>query len=185
MRFIISFIILLVLIVAGIWVYGEYQKNNQNNPPQEEQTPNEEETPNPNTADKNLYETISVNPDLKTLKSLLDRTTFKDSLATDAKYTLFFPQELLLSAESKAEINKLVEGQNVVEIETFIKKHIVEGEFKTTKILEENLTLKNLNGTNLQFKVDNGVLFVNDIEALDVDIQAKNGTMFLLKDVLK
>ena len=129
----------------------------------------------PDTIAELLVETDEV----QQFNSIIEGTEIEAQLEdADAVYTAFVPVDSVLENESLPSEES--------ELTSLLKNHVAEDLITTDQILAvlgERVYIS-MGGQDFVFSEEEGRLFVNDIEILEVELSAENGLAYLIDGVL-
>jgi uncharacterized surface protein with fasciclin (FAS1) repeats len=105
----------------------------------------------------------------------IENAGLTETLSGEGPFTLFLPADYLMDELGQQE-----------DIATVLQNHIVEGDFRSSDILNsaEGSTMTTLAGNTLPFGVNGDNLTINDIQILDVNWVATNGVIHLIDGIL-
>jgi len=138
--------------------------------------------------DKNIIELLETYPDkFSTLVTLLEDNNLNDTLATGGNFTLFAPTNFAFEKVSR-KLDKLTPEQ-VVEVLTY---HVVSGKALSSDLTDGQQvpTLRAGNNLTVTIKEKRGwfytweLIYINDILVIMEDIEASNGVIHVVKEVL-
>jgi len=138
--------------------------------------------------DKNIIELLETYPDkFSTLVTLLEDNNLNDTLATGGNFTLFAPTNFAFEKVSR-KLDKLTPEQ-VVEVLTY---HVVSGKALSSDLTDGQQvpTLRAGNNLTVTIKEKGGwfytweLIYINDILVIMEDIEASNGVIHVVKEVL-
>ena len=133
----------------------------------------------------NIIETATDEGTFTTLLAALDSEGLTSTLAGPGVYTVFAPTDDafndLMTALS-IDINQLLALENLDQILLF---HVLSGDYYSTDVLAAApISIASLQGTNLDFTVMEGQIYVNGIEVETEDILTTNGIIHVITAVL-
>jgi len=128
-----------------------------------------------------LNDLIDAQPELSTLRRLLDQAGLGEALDGNGPFTLFAPTNDAFAAIQ----NDLaaVEGDPAV-LSAYLQYHLLSGE-QTGAAISQQQTLTSLTGELIDVSVESGAVRLNDfVPVLVADAEARNGVMHVVSGVL-
>ncbi|MDG6256229.1 MAG: fasciclin domain-containing protein [Methanomicrobiaceae archaeon] len=150
-------------------------------PTEEEVTeePTEEEVTGPTA---NLVETAADAGQFTTLVAAIEAAGLTEELSTGGPYTIFAPTDAAFAAIPAETLDALLASpdEELTEILTY---HVVDGEYYAED-LTNVASLDTLQGTMLTISIDGDTVMVDGAQVIDQDIQASNGVIHVIDEVL-
>jgi len=117
------------------------------------------------------------------LAKALQAAGLVDALREDGPFTVFAPTDEAFMRLPKGTIATLLEPENKDQLIDILKYHVVAGRVMGAQAvtLEEANTL---NGQKLTIEFRNAALFLNDSKVIATDVEASNGVIHVIDDVL-
>ncbi|NBG89397.1 fasciclin domain-containing protein [Isachenkonia alkalipeptolytica] len=131
---------------------------------------------------QSIVEIAQANDDFSILVEALVAADLVDALEDDGPFTVFAPTNDAFAALLEAldiEKDDLLEHPDLADVLLY---HVVEGAVFSTD-LEEGMEPETLQGETVMISLEDGV-FVNDSEVIDADIEASNGVIHAIDEVL-
>ena len=149
-------------------------------PPTEEVT--EEPTEEVTEPTANLVETAAGAGQFNTLVAAIEAAGLSEELSTGGPYTVFAPTDAAFAAIPAETLDALLASpdEELTEILTY---HVVEGEYYAVD-LANSVSLDTLQGTMLTISIDGDTVMVDGAQVIDQDIQASNGVIHVIDEVL-
>jgi len=118
----------------------------------------------------------------KTLVAALDAAGKTSMLQEKGPYTVFAPTDEAFAALPKGTVENLLKPENKAQLGALLAYHVVSGEvlaanMKTGKVATAN-------GADLNVKVENGKVMINDATVVKADVKASNGVIHVINKVL-
>lgn len=119
-----------------------------------------------------------------TLASLLKATGLAESLQKRGPYTVFAPTDRAFAALPKATLQQLQKPENSAALMKILMYHVVPGELTANELSSGNV--KTLEGSAINVKVNSAAnqVAVNDASVIQPNIQASNGVIHAVDEVL-
>ncbi|HCF29818.1 MAG TPA: hypothetical protein DEV81_22035 [Cyanobacteria bacterium UBA11049] len=119
-----------------------------------------------------------------TLASLLKATGLAESLQKRGPYTVFAPTDRAFAALPKATLQQLQKPENSAALMKILMYHVVPGELTANELSSGKL--KTLEGSAINLKVNSAAnqVAVNDATVIQPNIQASNGAIHAVDEVL-
>ena len=124
----------------------------------------------------------SNNPVLSTLVTAVTAAGLVDTLNSEGPFTIFAPTNDAFAAIPPADLEALLADTDL--LTSILTYHVIAGESLSSADLVELGTSVTVNGGELEFADDNGVLTVNGVAAGCQDVQVGNGTVHIVGAVL-
>ena len=105
-------------------------------------------------------------------------------LRTPGPFTVFAPNDSAFAALPPGTVSRLMDPANTVGLAKVLSYHLVAGRLGAADVSGLNADLKALTGQSLVMDGRSTTLTVNGAKILQVDIQADNGTMHVIDEVL-
>jgi uncharacterized surface protein with fasciclin (FAS1) repeats len=132
----------------------------------------------------NILQTAQNAAQFKTLLSLVKAAGLEDVLAGKGPFTLFAPTDEAFAALPRGTVDKLLEPQSKDRLVAILKNHVV-GESKVrTRDIGARKTVESLAGRELRIDSQEGALSVNGVHIVKGDIEASNGVIHVVGQVL-
>lgn len=192
----IVIMVIAVVIAGGYFLYQLYQNgqlgsvpapNNENPGTTDGTTPNDDiEDTSEVISSKTVFDLISEDEDLSIITELIEVADLESRLAGNNKLTLFLPSnDALNAAYTPQQLADLATEENRSALIDLLENHIVDDEYTGAELFNVgNTTLKSQQDEDLSISNDDGTLFVNDIEILEIDLRGKNGVVHTIKGIL-
>ncbi len=133
-------------------------------------------------ADDPAATAASNNPVLSTLVTAVGAAGLVDTLNSEGPFTIFAPTNDAFAAIPPADLDAVLADTDL--LTSILTFHVIAGESLSSADLVELGTATSVNGGELEFTDDNGVLTVNGVAAGCQDVQVGNGTVHIIGEVL-
>ncbi|MDY0316959.1 MAG: fasciclin domain-containing protein, partial [Candidatus Izemoplasmatales bacterium] len=133
----------------------------------------------------NIIETAEAAGSFTTLLAALNETGLTSALEAEGQFTVFAPTDDAFNDLMIAlgiDINQLLALENLDQILLF---HVLSGDYYSTDVEAlAPISVASLQGTNLDFTVVEGEIFVNGVQVVTEDILTTNGIIHVISAVL-
>ena len=130
----------------------------------------------------NIVNVASNAGNFNTLLKAAVEAGLANTLSEDGPYTVFAPTDSAFEKLPDEVIISLLKKENKDKLVNILKFHVISGSYPSDKL--PLLPLKTLNGQDVNFKVDNGDIFINGAKVLKANINASNGIIHVIDGVL-
>lgn len=148
-------------------------------------TPGTAETPTPgepiDTSSLTIAELASNATDFTALAAALEAADLTETLASEGPYTVFAPTDEAFAALPAGALEFLLQPENKALLQQVLTYHVADG-----AILSSDLstgTVETLGG-GLAVQVDSEGVIINDASVIGADIEASNGIIHVVNQVL-
>ena len=121
----------------------------------------------------NIVKVASDAGNFNTLLKAAVEAGLANTLSEDGPFTVFAPTDSAFEKLPDEIIISLLKKENKDKLVNILKFHVISGSYTSDKL--PLLPLKTLNGQDVNFKVDNGDIFINGAKILKANIKASNG----------
>jgi len=119
-----------------------------------------------------------------TLVAAVDAAGLVDTLKGDGPFTVFAPTNAAFDALPAGTVDTLLMEENLDDLADILTYHVVAGSY-TSADLTDGLTLTTVNGAELMFTVEDGVLMINGEAMVETaDVISSNGVTHVIDTVL-
>jgi uncharacterized surface protein with fasciclin (FAS1) repeats len=119
-----------------------------------------------------------------TLTSLLKTAGLADTLQQAGPYTVFAPTDQAFAALPAATLEQLQQPENREALVKILRYHVVPGALTASKLTNGELTTSEDKPVNIQIDRANNQVAVNNAKVLQADVQASNGIIHAINQVL-
>jgi uncharacterized surface protein with fasciclin (FAS1) repeats len=147
----------------------------------------------PVTNPKALFDTIAETDDLKMFGNELDSAGLKDGLSGPGPYTVFVPNNAAFAAFDAARLAELQKPENRAHLSALINSHVIKGKY-TIEQLKQEATAAGPAGkkydtlmggpVTITYDQENKILTVNGVTIVETDIEASNGIIHVIGQIL-
>ena len=130
----------------------------------------------------NIVNVASNAGNFNTLLKAAVEAGLANTLSEDGPFTVFAPTDSAFEKLPDEVIISLLKKENKDKLVNILKFHVISGSYPSDKL--PLLPLKTLNGQDVNFKVDNGDIFINGAKVLKANIKASNGIIHVIDGVL-
>ena len=130
----------------------------------------------------NIVKVASNAGNFNTLLKSAVEAGLANTLSEDGPFTVFAPTDSAFEKLPDEVIISLLKKENKDKLVNILKFHVISGSYPSDKL--PLLPLKTLNGQDVNFKVDNGDIFINGAKVLKANIKASNGIIHVIDGVL-
>ncbi len=128
-----------------------------------------------------------ANPDLSTLVAALQAAGLEDALKGDGPFTLFAPTNEAFAALPAGTLEDLLKPENKDRLVRVLQYHVVPGKIRSGNVPAEaeGVATPSLNGLDLAVRTtDGGTVMINQATITSADIDASNGIIHVIDNVL-
>ena len=130
----------------------------------------------------NIVNVASNAGNFNTLLKAAVEAGLANTLSEDGPFTVFAPTDSAFEKLPDEVIISLLKKENKDKLVNILKFHVISGSYPSDKL--PLLPLKTLNGQDVNFKVDDGDIFINGAKILKANIKASNGIIHVIDGVL-
>ena len=130
----------------------------------------------------NIVNVASNAGNFNTLLKAAVEAGLANTLSEDGPFTVFAPTDSAFEKLPDEVIISLLKKENKDKLVNILKFHVISGSCPSDKL--PLLPLKTLNGQDVNFKIDNGDIFINGAKVLKANIKASNGIIHVIDGVL-
>lgn len=124
----------------------------------------------------------SESKDFKTLVTAIKAADLVTTLQGDGPFTVFAPTDKAFDKLPKGTLEDLLKPENKAKLAAILTYHVVPG--KTMAADVKTMTCKSVSDKDLDVKVSDGAVTVNDAKVIKTDIKASNGVIHAIDTVL-
>lgn len=165
-------------VAATQYIVGRNSNVSQTTP--NTQTPQTSST----TSANNLVAVATSNESFSTLTSLLKATGLAESLQKRGPYTVFAPTNEAFAALPQGILKKLQQPENSEVLMQILMYHLVSGQQTAKELSAGELKTLAEKPVNIQIDPDGNQISVNDARVVQPNIQASNGIIHAVNEVL-
>lgn len=131
----------------------------------------------------NITQIINTDKNLKILKKGVHGSDMDQLLSSTGPFTLFAPSDMAFDKLEKGLMEEMLEPNNRLKLAELIKNHVVNGKILFNE-LKEGDKLTTISGREMQVKVNEGQVSIDDIMVHEKLGKISNGVIHLLDTVL-
>lgn len=131
---------------------------------------------------KNIVQTAVASPDHKTLVAALKAAEYVDALSNAGPFTVFAPSDAAFEKLPAGTVEELVKPENKLKLQDILEYHVYVGVIRES-MLQDGMTLNQVNGKNVKIAKDGEAVSVNGAKVLGA-VQTSNGIIYVLDQVL-
>jgi len=129
-----------------------------------------------------IVDVASGNPDFSTLVAAVQAAGLAETLSADGPYTVFAPTDAAFEALPAGVLDALLLPENKDVLTQILTYHVVAGEVMSADI--EPGKVPTVEGEDLTIKVADGTVTVNGATVEAADVEASNGVIHVIDEVL-
>lgn len=118
----------------------------------------------------------------KTLTAALDAADKTEMLQEKGPYTVFAPSDEAFAKLPKGTVEDLLKPENKEKLGKILAYHVVKGKVMAADV--KTMMAKTANGAELDVKVKDDTVMVNDAKVVKADVAASNGVIHVIDKVL-
>jgi uncharacterized surface protein with fasciclin (FAS1) repeats len=145
-----------------------------------------EATPSEAMSEEAMGDTIvdvaASNPDFTTLVAAIEAAGLAETLSGEGPFTVFAPTNAAFEALPEGLLDKLLLPENKEVLTQILTYHVVAGEVMSSDI--EPGEVPTVEGEDLTIKVKDGTVTVNGATVEAADVEASNGVIHVIDEVL-
>jgi len=133
--------------------------------------------------DKSIVSVAKKAGTFNTLLAAAKAAGLADTLASDGPFTVFAPTDEAFENLPKGTVKSLLKPKNKSKLAAILKYHVVKGKVSSRDAIAAQ-TAKTLNGSKVKISIQNGKLSINDSTVVANDVEAENGIIHVIDQVL-
>ena len=133
-------------------------------------------------AAQDIVATAKSTGTFKTLVAALDAADKTSKLQEKGPYTVFAPTDEAFAALPKGTVENLLKPENKAKLGALLAYHVMEGKVMAADV--KTMKAPTANGADLDVKVANGKVMINDAKVVKADVKASNGVIHVIDKVL-
>ena len=130
---------------------------------------------------KDIVETAIAAGTFKTLATALTEAELVSALQGDGPFTVFAPTDEAFAKLPKGTLESLLKDKEA--LKNILLYHVVPGNVSSKEVVKVDKA-ETLAGSNVNIKVKNGNVFINDSQVTTADVYASNGVIHIIDTVL-
>lgn len=131
---------------------------------------------------KDIVGVASGADNFKTLVSAIKAAGLVETLQAKGPFTVFAPTDEAFAELPVGTLENLLKPENKAKLVPILTYHVVPGKVMAADV--KTMKAKTVNGTELDIKVKNGVVTVNNGKVVTTDVAASNGVIHVIDTVL-
>ncbi len=135
------------------------------------------------TASQDTGSTPTSNNSFKTLTSLIQAAGLESTLQ-QGQYTIFAPTDAAFAALPQETLQRLQKPENKATLTRILQYHVVPGQLTASQLKTGELQTVGKRPVNIQINTDANQITVNNAQVIQADIQANNGVIHGINQVL-
>ena len=133
-------------------------------------------------AAEDIVATAKSTGTFKTLVAALDAAGKTSMLQEKGPYTVFAPTDEAFAALPKGTVENLLKPENKAKLGALLAYHVMSGQVMAADV--KTMKAPTANGADLDVKVANGKVMINDANVVKADVKASNGVIHVIDKVL-
>ncbi len=118
----------------------------------------------------------------KTFLTIVQASGLMEKFQGEGPYTVFAPTDEAFAKLPKGSLEDLLKPANKAKLAGLLATHVVPGKIMAAEV--KSMKAANVNGQNLEIKVHDGIVTVNDATVVNSDIAASNGVIHAIDTVI-
>jgi len=132
-------------------------------------------------AEKDIVDTAVGAGQFKTLVKLVQEAGLVDALRGEGPFTVFAPTDEAFAKLPKKQVDALLKDKEA--LRRVLLYHVVQGKVMSSDVVKLR-TAKTLQGQNINIRVRNNVVRINDAKVIKADIVCSNGVIHVIDKVI-
>ena len=134
------------------------------------------------SASKDIVDTAVAAGSFNTLAKALQAADLVGTLKEKGPFTVFAPTDEAFAKLPQATLDDLLKPENKAQLGALLAYHVVSGEVMAANMKTGKVATAN--GADLNVKVENGKVMINDATVVKADVKASNGVIHVIDKVL-
>ncbi|MFN4032391.1 MAG: fasciclin domain-containing protein [Fimbriimonadales bacterium] len=130
---------------------------------------------------KDIVDTAIAAGQFKTLVKLVQEADLVDALRGEGPFTVFAPTDAAFAKLPKAQVDALLKDKEA--LKQVLLYHVVSGKVMSKDVVKLR-SAKTLQGQNVNIRVQNKVVRINDARVVRADIECSNGVIHVIDKVI-
>lgn len=177
--------VVIVVLIGAVALIGMNPDSSASDQTESEasQTDNSNSVNDSTMSQKNIVETAIDTPDLSTLVAAVQAGELVDTLSdSGSMLTVFAPTNEAFAAIQPT-VDQLLMPDNKSDLQNVLQYHVVAGKVMSGS-LEDGMVVTALNGDELEIRIDNDKVYINDAQVVIADVETSNGVVHVINQVL-
>jgi uncharacterized surface protein with fasciclin (FAS1) repeats len=132
---------------------------------------------------RNVVDTAVAAGQFKTLAAALNSAGLVKTLKGSGPFTVFAPTDEAFAKLPAGTVDDLLKPENKAKLTAILTYHVVPGAVTSQQVTKLS-EAKTVNGSMLKISVRNGQVMINDADVMKPDIEASNGVIHVIDNVL-
>jgi uncharacterized surface protein with fasciclin (FAS1) repeats len=132
-------------------------------------------------AEKDIVDTAVGAGQFNTLVKLVQEAGLVDALRGEGPFTVFAPTDEAFAKLPKKQVDALLKDKEA--LRRVLLYHVVQGKVMSSDVVKLR-TAKTLQGQNINIRVRNNVVRINDAKVIKADIVCSNGVIHVIDKVI-
>jgi uncharacterized surface protein with fasciclin (FAS1) repeats len=132
---------------------------------------------------RNVVDTAVAAGQFKTLAAALNSAGLVKTLKGSGPFTVFAPTDEAFAKLPAGTVDDLLKPENKAKLTAIFTYHVVPGAVTSQQVTKLS-EAKTVNGSMLKISVRNGQVMINDADVMKPDIEASNGVIHVIDNVL-
>jgi len=132
-------------------------------------------------AEKDIVDTAVGAGQFNTLVKLVQEADLVDALRGEGPFTVFAPTDEAFAKLPKKQVDALLKDKEA--LRQVLLYHVVQGKVMSSDVVKLR-TAKTLQGQNINIRVRNNVVRINDAKVIKADIVCTNGVIHVIDKVI-
>ncbi len=131
----------------------------------------------------NIVETAVSNGSFKTLVAAVTAAELGETLSGAGPFTVFAPTDEAFAALPAGTVESLVKPENKEKLTGILTYHVVAGKVMSGD-LSDGMTAATVNGAEINIRIQDGKVHINDAEVVTADVETDNGVIHVINKVI-
>ena len=132
---------------------------------------------------KDIVDTAVAAGDFNTLAAALQAAGLVDTLKGDGPFTVFAPTDEAFAKLPAGTVDNLLKPENKDQLIAVLTYHVVPGKVTAEQVVGLN-TATTVNGQNIDIKVMDGTVHIDNATVAAADVMASNGVIHVIDEVI-
>ena len=133
---------------------------------------------------KDIVDTAASKDAFSTLVTAVTEAGLVDALKAEGPYTVFAPTNDAFAALPEGTLDSLLMEENVGQLQTILKLHVVSGKVMSGDIAEGTSEVETLTGDTIEVVNDGGTITVGGATVIKADVKTSNGVIHAIDSVI-
>jgi uncharacterized surface protein with fasciclin (FAS1) repeats len=130
-----------------------------------------------------IVDTAVAAGDFSTLAAALQAGGLIDTLKSDGPFTVFAPTDAAFAKLPEGTVENLLKPENRDQLVEILTYHVVPGKVMAADVVTLN-SATTANGSDVNIRVENNTVYINDSRVVATDILASNGVIHVVDTVI-